>query len=103
MIRELNVSRTREHDALIQERSARKRAQDRFAIALDIAGETLTNEGDTSILRLPNTDGLRSKVIARTTEQFRRLLAAIEHDPTPEVRARARQLVSALERNAQAR
>jgi eukaryotic-like serine/threonine-protein kinase len=84
--REVDASRSRERAALDLERAARKRAQDRFAIALEIAGETLTDSGETSILRLPNTDGLRSKVIHRTIDQFRRLQAAIEADPSPEVR-----------------
>ena len=68
------------------ERTARQRAQNRFDAAMKALGEFESITNDAAVLREPQFEALRGKLLRTALGFYRELQASLEEDASPEAR-----------------
>jgi eukaryotic-like serine/threonine-protein kinase len=74
-------------DAVLREQAARRQAQSRFALALEAIKSNYTGASEDVLLKQPQFEALRARLLGRALEFYRTLQAALADDPDPKARA----------------
>jgi tetratricopeptide (TPR) repeat protein len=85
--RALREARDREQEASRREEEARRRAHERFLLGMKAIGGYSTLAGQDELLKDPELEGLRKKLLGTALEFYTELQSSLEADPAPQARS----------------